>query len=502
MTDVSEYRYERNLRKQWIKSHYDNIQEEPLPANGACLLGSLNLAAFVVDGQFDFDDFYHAVQVAVAALNEVQKEGTPKHPLPEQREAADKLRQIGCGIMGLADMLIKLDIRYGSPEAIDLCDRIGDTMVIAALDESAEEAAFNGKAPGYSDNILLSPFVRSHVSRHQDVLRKIKTYGLANTQLLTIAPTGTLSTMLGISGGLEPVFANSYTRTTKTLHDSDYTYKVYTPIVAQYMAEHNIADESDLPDYFVTSAQIPIHDRIAMQAVWQKHIDASISSTINLPNSATVEDVEHLYLEAWRAGLKGVTVYRAGCARDGILNAPDTQKAETQIANIPMKKNIGLERHLTTGCGSLHVCAFFDDNGDLKNTYLSKGSSGGCNNFMIGLSRMISLAARNGVKINAIVDQLNSSGTCPSYAVRRATKHDTSIGSCCPVAIGNALMDMWREVNGNDRDVELPQKAAETTTKQQVTDSTSGGKCPECGGDLIHEMGCVTCTSCGYSKCG
>ena len=477
--------------------------EEPLPAFGACLLGSLNLAEFVSDKHFDFDAFGQAVQIGVAALNEVQKEGTPKHPLQEQRDCAEDLRQIGLGIMGLADMLIKLGITYGSPEAVALCDNIGDAMVVSALDASAEEAAFNGRAPAYTDNIILSPFVKSHLARHPDIMRKVKTYGLANTQLLTIAPTGTLSTMLGISGGIEPIFANSYTRTTKTLHDADVTYKVYTPIVADYMTANEIEDEAGLPSFFVTSATIPISDRIAMQSVWQKHIDASISSTINLPNSATVEDVEKLYMEAWKAKLKGITVYRAGCAREGILQTPEAKKEEPEQANMPMKKNIGLERHLITGCGSLHVCAFFDDNGDLKNTYLSKGSSGGCNNFMIGLSRMISLAARSGVKINSIVDQLNSCGTCPSYAVRRSTKHDTSTGSCCPVAVGNALMDMWREVNGQEYPPQLSKEqvaACKESVKPYLPQSND--KCPECGGALVHEMGCVTCTSCGYSKCG
>lgn len=471
------------------------------------MLGSINLAAFVADGKFDFDEFYHAVQIAVAALNEVQKEGTPKHPLPEQRECADNLCQIGCGIMGLADMLIKLDIRYGSPRAIKLCDYIGKTMAIAALDASAEEAAFYGACPAYDDRILQSRFIGCNLFDRADIVKKIKTYGLANTQLLTIAPTGTLSTMLGISGGIEPVFANSYTRTTKTLHEGDVTYKVYTPIVAEYMQANGITDEKDLPDFFVTSADIPIKERIAMQAAWQKHIDASISSTINLPNSVTVEDVEALYIQAWKAGLKGVTVYRAGCAREGILNT-GTEAAQTngEISTpTNTKKNIGLERHLTTGCGSLHVCAFFDENGDLKNTYLSKGSSGGCNNFMIGLSRMISLAARNGVKIHQIVDQLNSSGTCPSYAVRRATKRDTSTGSCCPVAIGNALLDMWNEVNNPDFHSEISDTpSAHTKPQTAMPDKRQplSDKCPECGGDLIYEMGCVTCKSCGYSKCG
>ena len=166
---------------------------------------------------------------------------------------------------------------------------------------------------------------------------------------------------------------------------------------------------------------------------------------------------------------------------------------------------------MTTGCGSLHICAYFDENGELRNTYLSKGSTGGCNNFMIGLSRMISLSARNGVGIEAIVDQLNSCGSCPSYAVRRATKHDTSVGSCCPVAIGNALMDMWREVNEINTSVWEANKIdtnvneAVSTQEEETYKSCSdrgAGICPECGGELRHEMGCVTCMSCGYSKCG
>lgn len=472
-----------------------------MPAWGACNLGSLNLAEFVKDGKFDFDDFKHCVALAVAALNEVQKEGVKRHPLPEQRECADQLRQIGCGIMGLADMLIKLGLRYGSAEACNICDEIGTAMVMAALDESAEEAAFFGKFPKYDPDMLNSTFLLCHLydSVEGSVLeRKIKTYGLANSQLLTIAPTGTISTMLGVSGGIEPIFANSYTRTTKSLHGEDVKYKVYTPIVAAYMKEHGLTDESELPEWFVTSADISIDDRIDMQSTWQRHIDASISSTINLPNSATVEDVERLYMRAWNQGLKGVTVYRAGCAREGILNTEDqsSQKTSEKTTVATQKKNVGLERHLTTGCGSLHVCAFFDENGDLKNTYLSKGSTGGCNNFMIGLSRMISLAARSGVKLPDIVDQLNSSGTCPSYAVRKATKNDTSPGSCCPVAIGNALKEMWEEVNG------VPFAEAKRAAAPAVPAEPASEKCPECGGSLIHEMGCVTCTHCGYSKCG
>ena len=467
--------------------------EEPLPAGGSCLLGALNLAEFVNDeGGFDWNEFNYAVEVAVIALNEVLDEGLEKHPLQEQRDSVRDWRQIGLGIMGLADMLIKMGIRYGSDESLELCDRIGKYLAQCALKTSSELAERDGYYPMCTDKVLETAYFRYHKT---DALQaKIECYGLRNSQLLTIAPTGTISTMLGVSGGIEPIFANSYTRKTQSLHGEDVLYKVYTPIVEQYMIDNGIDNEEDLPAWFVTSADIPVNERIGMQGVWQSHIDASISSTVNLPNEATVEDVKDIYLQAWRSGLKGVTVYRSGCAREGILTTkesndttPTEPHRKTHLnANREGFKNIGLERHLTTGCGSLHVCAYFDEFGNLKNTYLSKGSSGGCNNFMIGLSRMISLAARNGLDIDDIIDQLDSCGTCPSYAVRRATKKDTSPGSCCPVAIGKALRDMWNEVNFGNNSVD------EISTKVN---------CPECGAALIFEGGCNTCKSCGYSKC-
>ena len=189
-----------------------------------------------------------------------------------------------------------------------------------------------------------------------------------------------------------------------------------------------------------------------MQAAWQQYIDASISSTVNLPNEATIEDVYDLYMNAWRSGLKGITIFRDGCARVGVLTTSDDTKEEitTEKSNlsrgyiIPSSDNlIGLKRKLVTGCGSLHCTAYFDpETKELREVYLSKGSTGGCNNFMIGLSRMISLSARGGVPLDDIIDQLKSTGSCPSYATRSAMKRDTSPGSCCPVAIAHALKDM------------------------------------------------------------
>lgn len=480
--------------------------EEPLPAGGSCLLGSINLAEFACDTGFDFESFKHCVKSSVIALNEVLDEGLPLHPLKEQRESVYDWRQIGLGIFGLADLLIKLGIKYGSPEAIDLCDMIGHTMADMAIKTSAVLAKEYGVYPKYKPEVEQSAFYSKNALGKTKEL--VESFGLRNSQLLTIAPTGSLSTMLGVSGGIEPIFANYYTRKTESLKGHDEYYKVYTPIVKEYMDKHGLKDDSELPDYFVTAQTLDYKNRIYMQSIWQSHIDASISSTVNVPNNFTVEQVEDLYMTAWEAGLKGVTIFRDGCKRAGILtikeNAEDTvEKPHNLERGMIIKADdncIGKKRTLRTGCGTLHCEAFFDpDNGQLLETYFSKGSSGGCNNFMIGLSRMISLAARGGIDVYSIVDQLKSSGTCPSYAVRTATKHDTSKGSSCPVAIGNALLEMYEEMMDEVGFSDVEEKELEVTTPKIMP--VSKAKCPQCGGELVFEGGCNTCKNCGWSKC-
>lgn len=481
--------------------------EEPLPAGGSCLLGSINLAEFACDTGFDFESFKHCVKSSVIALNEVLDEGLPLHPLKEQRESVYDWRQIGLGIFGLADLLIKLGIKYGSPEAIDLCDMIGHTMADMAIKTSAVLAKEYGVYPKYKpEAVEQSAFYSKNALGETKEL--VESFGLRNSQLLTIAPTGSLSTMLGVSGGIEPIFANYYTRKTESLKGHDEYYKVYTPIVKEYMDKHGLKDDSELPDYFVTAQTLDYKNRIYMQSIWQSHIDASISSTVNVPNDFTVEQVEDLYMTAWDAGLKGVTIFRDGCKRAGILtikeNAEDiVEKPHRLERGMIIKADdncIGKKRTLRTGCGTLHCEAFFDpDNGQLLETYFSKGSSGGCNNFMIGLSRMISLAARGGIDVYSIVDQLKSSGTCPSYAVRTATKHDTSKGSSCPVAIGNALLEMYEEMMDEVGFSDVEEKELEVITPKIVP--VSKAKCPQCGGELVFEGGCNTCKNCGWSKC-
>ena len=489
--------------------------EEPLPAGGSCLLGSLNLSEFVKDpfteyASFDFDGLKNAVKISVRALNEVLEEGLPMHPLQEQRDSVNDWRQIGLGIMGLADMLIKLGITYGEPEALELCDQIGFLMADTAIAASAMLAKEKGPFPKYKlENIIHTPYFEANTS--EGTVELVKKYGLRNSQLLTIAPTGTLSTMLGISGGIEPIYANYYERKTESLHGTDVYYKVYTKIVENYMKEFKITDDANLPDFFVTAMTLEYHQRIDMQSIWQRHIDASISSTVNVPNRFTVEETENLYLYAYEKGLKGITIFRDGCKRLGVLSTEEAKKTGP-VAGDGLKRGeivlvtddvLGKKRKLMTGCGSLHCIALFDPHtGALLETYLSKGSTGGCNNFMIGLSRMISISARGGIDIYTIIDQLNSTGSCPSYSVRRATHKDTSKGSCCPMAVGNALLDMYNEVqqeiaqkNSKEPAKKIPKpKAVQTSVRDKMI-------CPECGEPLVFEGGCNVCKNCGWSKC-
>lgn len=501
--------------KEFSYAGVNPCAEEPLPAGGSCLLGSMNLSAFVEnpfteDAYFDFEEFKRCVQASVRALNEVLEEGLPLHPLPEQRESVSQWRQIGLGIMGLADALIKLGLTYGEEDAVSMCDRIGFVMADTAIAASAKLAKELGMFPKCNvEEIMETPYFQANTTeRTKELVRK---YGLRNSQLLTIAPTGTLSTMLGISGGIEPIYANYYERKTESLHGEDVYYKVYTKIVKDFMEEHKISDDRLLPDYFVTAMTLDYHQRIDMQSIWQRHIDASISSTVNVPSGFTVEETENLYLYAFEQGLKGITIFRDGCKRVGILNTKETKKI---TAGEGLKRGeiilvtddvIGKKRKLITGCGSLHCIALFDPHtGALLETYLSKGSTGGCNNFMVGLSRMISISARGGIDIETIVDQLNSSGSCPSYTARRVTRKDTSKGACCPMAVGNALMDMYKEMQEELSQKEGKKEKGKKIPKPKavpVREETDKIYCPECGEPLVFEEGCNICKNCGWSKC-
>lgn len=475
--------------------------EQPLPKHGACCLSSLNLSEFIVNpytpqAHLNTADLLSAIDVGIRTLDKLIDENYNRHPLQQQRDMSYNYRNIGLGIFGYATALMKLGFRYGSPEAIEFTDDVFSLLFRRAVLASNELAKELGPYPKYKEEIFDSDIIKLHFT--PDEITGLKEYGLRNCSLVSIAPTGSLATLLGESGGCEPEFALKYTRRTVGMTDGEDTYyDVYCKAAREYMEINNT---KELPDYFVGSADISWQSRVLTQAVMQKHVDTAISSTVNMPNSATKDDIAHMYLLAWSSGCKGITMFRDGCKRLGILTTENKKEEETSYKELKRGEImkcaddlIGKKRKIINGCGSTHVLGFFEPvYGDLVEVFFTKGSLGGCSNYMVGLSRMVSLACRAGVSINDIQDQLNSTGACPSYAIRTATKHDTSKGACCPMAIGNALMDMWKEVQEELGYLEEPKKK-----KSQKL----GERCPECGAVLEHSGGCDICKECGYSHC-
>lgn len=545
--------------------------EEPLPSGGSCLLGALNLSAFCKwDNDynsyiFDYLDFIDAIDISVRALNKVLDEGVELHPLREQTESVTRWRQIGLGIMGFADALIKLDMVYGSPESFTFITDVGSLMAYYSLMTSNKIAIENPSKKvdleydallntSYMNNLFktisednsICKFFRDNkienykfdIKTLEDFYKSIFQYGLANSQLLTVAPTGSIATMIDVSGGIEPLFATHYNRVTKSLNGEDTTYTVYPKVIKDVIASKygKCVDVSDIDlsseESIITAHQIPYYDRLKVQSVWQRFIDAAISSTVNLKEDVTPEDICELYITAWELGLKGVTVFRDNCYRTAILTTNDKEEKEEPVdvveepvddAKTTLKRgevipisdcSYGLRKTLTTGCGTLHLESFYDlDTGELRECFLSKGSTGGCNSFMVAVSRLISLAARAGVPSYKIIDQLKSAGTCPSYAVRKATMNDVSIGSSCPCAVGYALEELEKMIPKNEPindKIEIsslgsklmkPVKEAEEKLWSKFG-ATVFEECPKCGEHAVFRTnGCITCSSCGYTKC-
>lgn len=539
--------------------------EQPLGKHMACNLCSINVSEYVLDpwsntARIDYLALKNDLVEIVSEMDKVLEENLDRHALPEQKAECQKWRNIGIGIMGLADLFVKLGIKYGSPDSVGIAKTLMKFIFRESVLISAANGRIYGSFPGYNPKVWDATIIKNAFSE-EEIKELKKQNTLRNCSLLSIAPTGSIGTMLNISTGVEPFFALSFNR--RTVSMSGETYKVDIKAVEEYRKV--TGNQGELPDYFITAQDINWKERVDMQAALQEFCDTAISSTVNLRKETTVDDVKELYKYAWKKGLKGITIFRDG-SRAPILSVDKneenkqisnklsevTENSKEQITNsYGLKRGevikagdrwLGLKRTLTTGCGTLHCTAYFDPtSGELRECYLSKGSTGGCNNFMVGLSRMISLAARGGVGIEAILDQLKSCGVCPSYAVRSATKGDTSKGSCCPVAVGNALRDMYKEIqeiicecnNGGDKKLtayyipglyalnpeetipegyvtldEIPKKEGQPlieATKEYIQNlhkDSSLEECPSCHEKtLIHQEGCIQCNSCGYSKC-
>lgn len=501
--------------KEFSYAGVNPCAEEPLPNGGSCLLGSINLSAYVENKQFNMEQFKKDIHIIVKGMNEVLEQGLPLHPLVIQRETVRDYRQIGIGIMGLADMLIKMGVQYDTDEALEICDIIGFNLANESIKASALLAKNEGTYPKYNkEAILSSEFLKNNTTPETyDLVCK---YGLRNSQVLTIAPTGTLSTMLGISGGIEPIFSLSYTRKTESLHGEDVYYKVFTPIADKYMKEHGLTEEEQLPDFFVTAQTLNPFKRVEMQGVWQNHIDASISSTVNLPHETTVEEVEDLYIHAWKKGLKGMTIFRDNCARIAVLTL-DNKKEEKEetVEEVPELKRgewkslaedtYYLKRNLTIGCGKLKLfVGISPSERNIQDIYITKCGAGGCEKNLQCIAILMSSMLRIGGNLDQIEKSFSGVSACPSFTRERGKGNHLSDGSYCGMAILKEIKAVIKEL-GFDKEMEteeikpqVPKKKREDTVKVENTQDDS--HCPECGKKLIFTGGCRQC-ECGWSKC-
>ena len=494
--------------------------EEPLPNGGSCLLGALNLSAYVVNKEFDFDTFTQDVHIAVKGLNDVLDEGLPLHPLAIQRQTVHDYRQIGLGVMGVADMLIKMGIKYDSEDALDICDNIGTILANESLKASSLLAKELGSYPKYNENaILSSEFVLANTTI--DVYDLIKKYGLRNSQLLTIAPTGSISTMIEVSGGAEPIFSFGYTRKTESLHGEDVYYKVYTKIVKDYIEENGLNDESELPNFFVNAQTINPFKRVEMQGVWQEHIDASISSTVNLPNETTVEQVEELYMYAWEVGCKGLTIFRDGCARCGVLTLGDKKEEDEEVEELKRGEWKSLaddtyyvKRNITIGCGKLKLFIGYSPNEQsIQDLYIVKCGQGGCTNNLQALAISMSALLRVGGSLEQLERAFSGIAPCPSFVSNRTKGIPLSKGNYCGMTIINEVKAFLSEINGEQPKVVNKEK--ENTKEEELTKEEKDfmekygevefvkafQKCPICKAKIMNTGGCISCPNGCWSKC-
>ena len=474
--------------------------EQPLPDGGCCNLGALNLERFVdQDGNFDFDGFKETTAIGARFLDNVIDYNLDRHALEEQKQNAMNDRRVGLGILGLGDMLVKMGIQYDSDEALETIGKIMEIHRDTSYETSAALAKEKGQFPNFDwDGYSQSLFVQDLPKKLQT---KIKNHGIRNCTLTTVAPTGSGAIVARVTSGVEPIFATSYKRKVKkndSLGKEFDTFTVYHPVVKEMFGT-----DENLPQYVVTAHNVDPYFRVKMQGVVQKYIDSSISSTVNLAEETTVDTVADIYMTAYKADLKGITVYREG-SREGILITDDksseneeksSEDAEMKTARTRPSITEGRTRRMRTGDGTLYVTVNEDENG-LCEVFTAIGKAGGTVAAQTeAISRLISLALRSGVDPNSIINQLKGiSGPNPTW-------EDGQLILSTPDAIGRALETF---VNGDSPSQEKKSQfeiADETSAKVRQA-KEYGQHCSECDGSgIVNEGGCLVCKDCGWSKC-
>lgn len=502
-----------------------------LPDYGSCNLGNINLSAYVKEpfeekAWFDFTSLTQDIPIYVKALNDVLIEGKEYHPLRKQRDAIRDYRQIGLGVTGLADMLIKMRIMYGSKEACQLVSEIYRVIinqaVIASVDYAVDNDCLSYKGFNVEDfcNCTFAQKVLDKETKEY-VKAKGKVY---NSQFLTIPPTGSVSIILGnCSSGVEPNFDWRYNRKIETIYEEPRKVLVTAGIVKEYaeylgMSVDKVL-EVGLPDYFVTATKgVTYMQRVAMQSACQDYIDGAISGTVNLPNDATVEDIVDLYKEAWLQGLKGITVYRVGSEREGILTevTPSTSE-ETKVEPVIIPrgekcKQLELQRgekkaiapdtiyykeEVKIGCGELNLfIGYSPSEKALQDFWVKRKGNGGCERNIESTVISMSLLQRVGGSFEMLEESFKGIGGCNSFVHARSKGAKLSKGSNCGQAIFNTLYDFVKRMEKNEGKYVIKQNVAEGSPNVPIINP-----CPSCGKPLHRQGGCYTCDECGFSKC-
>ncbi len=475
--------------------------EQPLLPYESCNLGSINLSKMVCESNgaavIDYVKLRETVELAVRFLDNVID--VNKFPLPEIDDMTKKTRKIGLGVMGFADLLIKLGIPYNSEKALGIAENLMKFISDESTESSKKIAEERGVFPAFEGSIYDTP----------DGPR------VRNATRTTIAPTGTLSIIAGCSSGIEPLFALSYTRTilegTQLAEVNPLFEEVakkegfYSEDLTQQVAQKgSIQGIEGIPEHvrslFVTSHDITPEWHVRMQSAFQKFTDNAVSKTVNFPHDATREDVARVYMLAYREGCKGITIYRDRSRGSQVLSINhDELVGEKETKRVPRERPItttGVTEKVATGCGNLYITVNYDEEGALCEVFCALGKSGGCASAQLeAITRLISLALRSGVEVELIIKHLRGI-RCPSIAWDRG--HAVL---SCPDAISGVLE---RHQTGDS--VEVKHKASPATnpsakSKPSGEIKNTAGQCPDCGGLLVFQEGCFICHACGYTKC-
>ena len=398
--------------------------------------------------------------------------------------------------MGVHDMLIKLGIVYGSSESISLIGNLSNYIFRQAVIASSDLAVERGNFPGYDPKIWDAEIIKNNFDSQELAYLKARNT-LRNCSLLSVAPTGSIGTLLSISTGVEPWFSKSYNRNTKSLHGyQEVSYEVWAPVIKQAI------NLNWHPETLITANEIDWRGRIGVQAAIQKSCDTAISSTLNLPKTTTPEDIKKIYIEAWKQGLKGCTVYVDG-SRDPILSTsksepkPESKISLNTITPISRKTigtTIGATHCKKCACGTLYITTNLDKDGNLVEVFTHTSKGGICQANLNAETRLISLGLRSGIKIEEIEDQLKGIH-CPACQMAKA-KGQKIDGMSCPDIISRTIKEF------TDSGWTICSQYQEE--KPVVVNSTieTKDKCPECGEPLVRQSGCRSCSNCGFSYCG